>query len=82
MSKRGRMIYVPVVVFDELDDIMHEEGLNRRAEAFDKLTTYSKLGREVKKKAHFERVTLRDVFGGSSKKKNYQVNDSTFEDLI
>jgi len=77
MSKRGKMVYVPKLVFDELDDIMIEEGLNRRAEAFDKLTTYSKLGREVKRKVQNDRITLKDVFGGKKKK-----TTTIFEDLL
>jgi len=73
------MIYVPRLVFDELDEIMNEEGLNRRAEAFDKLTSYSKLGREVKRKARLERITLKDVFGGNRKNRG---DDSMFDELL
>ena len=74
-AKRGKMVYVPRLVFDELSEIMNEDGLNRRAEAFDKLTTYSKIGRKVQRKERLDRVMLKDIFGG--KKKNRK-NDSFF----
>jgi len=62
------MIYVPRLVFDELETIMVEEGLNRRAEAFDKLTSFSKVGRQVVKKAKLDRISLSDVLGRKVKR--------------
>ena len=64
------MIYVPRLVFDELETIMVEEGLNRRAEAFDKLTSFSKVGRQVVKKARLDKVSLSDVLGRKKVKKD------------
>ena len=62
------MIYVPRLVFDELETIMVEEGLNRRAEAFDKLTSFSKVGRQVVKKAKLDSISLSDVLGRKVKR--------------
>lgn len=40
------MKYVPKIVFDELDDIKLEDNLFSDAEAFKKMTLYSKKGRD------------------------------------
>jgi len=44
---RGKYIYVPPVVVDELEDIKREDGIFGRAEAFKKMTKYTRVGREV-----------------------------------
>lgn len=49
MAQKGRMIYVPPIVLDELFKIKQEEGIGKNAKAFDKMVSYSKVGREAKK---------------------------------
>lgn len=49
MSNRGRMIYVPPVIIEEVYKIMQQEELHQRTEAFRKMAKYSQLGRDVNK---------------------------------
>lgn len=44
---RGRMKYVPRPVFEELNNIKLELGINRDAEAFEKMVKYSRVAREL-----------------------------------
>lgn len=46
-AKRGRMMYVPPVIIDEIDDIKREDGIQIGAEAQRKLVKYARVGREV-----------------------------------
>lgn len=47
MAKTGRMIYVPKIVLDEIDDLRVEEGFMPNSEAFNKLVKHAEIGREV-----------------------------------
>jgi len=47
MAKRGTMKYVPVVVIEEVGDIMREDDIIQSSEAFRKLVKYARVGREV-----------------------------------
>lgn len=46
---RGRMKYVPRPVFEELANIKTALGISRDAEAFEKMSKYSRVGRELDK---------------------------------
>lgn len=45
MVSKGRMVYVPSIVLNEVYDIMNVDDLSSRSEAFKKLSKYSKIGR-------------------------------------
>ena len=47
MAKRGRMVYVPAIVIDEIEDIKQEEEIVVGSEAFRKLVKHARIGREV-----------------------------------
>ena len=47
--KRGRMMYVPNVVIEQLEDLKQEENILSRPEAFRSMAKYSEVGREVKR---------------------------------
>jgi hypothetical protein len=47
---KGRMVYVPPKVLDEIDMIGVEEGIHRQCAKFDKLVDFSRLGREKRKR--------------------------------
>lgn len=50
-SKKGRMMYVPPVVIDEIEDIMREDELHDsptpNADAMKLMTKYARTGRDV-----------------------------------
>jgi hypothetical protein len=68
-KKSGGMVWVPRLVWDELDEIMLENGLNRRVEAFDKLASFSRLGREVVRAKKHEDNSLKALFGRNNKRR-------------
>lgn len=47
--KRGRMIYVPHDVLDEIDQIMQHREIEQRAEAMNEMVKYSQVGREAER---------------------------------
>ena len=47
--KRGRMKYIPAVIFDELEDLKMEKGLASDSDAFKKMANYSQVGREMER---------------------------------
>jgi len=49
MANKGRMIYVPPIVLEEIFTIKQEEGIDKNSLAFDKMVKYSKVGREAKR---------------------------------
>ena len=49
MVKKGRVCYVPPIVFEELGNIMAEDDTQEQAEAFKGMVKYSQVGREAKK---------------------------------
>jgi hypothetical protein len=48
-AKRGRMIYVPPVIVDEVKSIQSEDNIVSRPEAFRSLAKYARVGRETKR---------------------------------
>lgn len=44
---KGKMIYIPAILLDEILDLMREEDIESRAEACLKLTKYARVGREI-----------------------------------
>jgi len=55
MAKKGRPVYVPPSVFEELDNIMKEDKVQSRSDAFKGMVQYSRVGREARR--------IRDIFG-------------------
>ncbi len=49
MAQKGRMIYVPPIVLDELVEIKQECEIGKNSKAFDEMVKYSRVGREAKK---------------------------------
>jgi len=47
---KGKMVYVPEEVLNELKNIKTEEQIKRNAEAFNRMVNNSRLGRQKKKK--------------------------------
>lgn len=54
MGKRGSNTYIPIVVMDEIQDIMEKENIGVKAEAARKMANYSRMGREVKRMMTFD----------------------------
>jgi hypothetical protein len=49
MGKRGKMKYVPVMVIDEVEDIMREESIVSNSEGFRRMVKHSQIGRELER---------------------------------
>lgn len=47
MSKKGRMMYVPPIVIEELEDIMREDEIEGNADAMKLMTKYARTGRDI-----------------------------------
>lgn len=47
MIKRGKKIWIPAVVLDEISDIKQVDGIYSNAEAMRKMVKYTRVGREV-----------------------------------
>lgn len=45
--RKGRMIYVPPVVLDEVELIQQSKNIDQRSDAFNELVKYSRVGREA-----------------------------------
>lgn len=45
--RKGCKKYIPPVVLDEIDDIMREDRVYKRADAFKELAKYARVGREM-----------------------------------
>ena len=52
--KKGRVMYIPPVVLDEVEDIRREDELDKNSEAFRKLIKYARVGRETKRLANLK----------------------------
>lgn len=48
MSKKGRQLYVPPIIIEEMEDIMRQENLTVKAEALRKVGLYAQMGRNIK----------------------------------
>jgi hypothetical protein len=49
MGTKGRIIYVPPSVIEELDCIQRRKKLKRKADALKEMVKYSKAGREIER---------------------------------
>jgi len=54
MRQKGRPMWVPPVVIDELEDVKREDGLESSAEAFKHLVKHARIGREVNRMKRFD----------------------------
>lgn len=55
MVNKGKMLWIPAYVLDELEDLIREEnitGSNQRCKAWIKLTQYTRVGRELNRLRH------------------------------
>jgi len=48
-TKKGRLMYCPSSVIDELESIRYDKELDKKCEAFRKMVKYSQVGREMEK---------------------------------
>ncbi len=48
-KKKGKMMYVPPVIIDEVYDLQREDRIPVRADAFKELVKYAQVGREAKR---------------------------------
>jgi len=51
---RGRMVYAPPEIINELEDLKAEEQIKSNARAFIKAVDYIKVGREVNRISHLK----------------------------
>lgn len=49
MGRKGKVLYVPPIVIVELDDIMRENAIPNKADAFKEFTKYARVGRETER---------------------------------
>lgn len=47
MAKRGKMGWLPKYLIDEAEQVMREDGINKRSYALEKVVKYAQVGREV-----------------------------------
>lgn len=59
---KGRIVYVPPVVMDEVESIKADHDVESNAEAMRKMVKYSQVGREI------ERIRNLDFLGRRRKK--------------
>jgi hypothetical protein len=59
-SKKGKMIYVPKIVIEELHNIKVEKGLDSRSAAFKNMVNNARVGREIE--IMREKFLLTDLF--------------------
>lgn len=68
--RRGQMIYVPPIVIEEVEDILKEDAVSSRADAFKEMTKYAKVGREVNRmmKLDLKNLEITKLFLGGKRK--------------
>ena len=49
VSKKGKKLYVPPVLIDEIEDIKREESLDGNSVAMRKMVEHARVGREVER---------------------------------
>lgn len=54
MPKSGRYVYVPNFILEEINNIKEEDNINKRSDAFRRMTLYSQVGRKTIKKKKLE----------------------------
>ena len=52
--KKGRMMYVPRLVIEEVDDLQAEHHTEKRVDAFEKMADYARVGRELERVVNFK----------------------------
>ena len=67
--ERGKMIYVPRIVIEEVESIQLENDISSRSSAFEKMVKHSRVGRASKS------VDALDIFRGPKKKKQRSMFD-------
>lgn len=50
---KGKLIYVPKIVLEELGNVKLQTGTNKNSLALSEMCNYSKVGREVERIMHF-----------------------------
>lgn len=69
MAKKGKNIYVPHVVIDELHDIMRENEIGIKSVACRKMVKYARIGREVERITRLDWSRARDRIPVDKKRK-------------
>ena len=82
---RGRIKYIPKIMLIELEDIKREDEISMDCEAFRKMVSYARTGRETKRFMNFgydwrKKVSLPPIDLPPKKKKPYK-NKSIFGDM-
>jgi hypothetical protein len=54
MKKPGRIIYVPSVLMDEVEDLQAEHHIGRRVDALESLANHARIGREMERLVNFK----------------------------
>lgn len=54
MANRGKIMYVPHILIEEMDDLRMEHKIDHKVEAFNKLADYARVGREAERLAKFK----------------------------
>lgn len=49
VTLKGKMQYIPPVILTELDDIMRENRLENKSQAFKEMAKYTRVGRELER---------------------------------
>lgn len=60
-NKHGMKLYVPPIVIDEVEDIMREDAVGNRADAFKLLTKYGRAGRDLYRAAKLDFTKKREL---------------------
>lgn len=67
MKRKGRMMYVPPNVIEEIDNIMKRDNLVRKSDAFNSLTKQAKVGKELE--CMRDKFLMLDLFGNKKNAK-------------
>lgn len=73
MAKKGRMVYVPSIVIEEVEDIKREDDIFQGVEAMRRLVKYARVGREVNRMRNLDwsrKVKLPDIVETNLNNKN------------
>ena len=74
MAKKGKMMYVPPVIIEELDNIMASEEITIKADAFRRLGKFARAGREIKQETNLSRAFLPLGNGNITRQKKVKSN--------
>jgi hypothetical protein len=56
------MVWMPRIVLREVESIMSEENIKKRSDALNRLASYSMIGREFRRVASADRVSVKEFF--------------------